>query len=1023
MSRPGSRMTFALLLLFVLSGIAGLVYQSIWSHYLGLTLGHAAYAQTLVLGIFMGGMALGAWLASRWSPRWGHLVLAYAVVEAVIGVAGLVFHPLFLAYTGFSQETVLPALESAGAARAWQWTTAALLITPQCVLLGATFPLLSAGLLRLGSEGTGQVLGGLYFSNSLGAAAGALLTTFVLLPAIGMPGAVMTAGLLNIAVALLAWGIWKSRPRAEPAAAAPAADAGAAAPAQQAAPASPATADLRRLSVTLLAASAITGATSFVYEIGWIRMLNQALGTTVHSFELMLAAFILGLAFGGLWIRRRAARIADAIRYAGYAQVAMAVAALLSLVFFAQSFQGVAWMLQALKPTEQGYVLFSLGSAAVCLLVMFPAAFFAGMTLPLFTMALLQRGAGEGAIGRVYAANTLGAIAGVLLMVHVLTPLVGMRLGVVVAALVDAALGLYLLRVVSPAPRRTGYALAALATTAAAVIGLLGGRIDPRQQVSGVFRTGNAEIRAQTEVVFLRDGKAATVSLTRSQEGNLSIQTNGKPDAAMPLSLASPPTLDEPTMLMLGTLPYAYRPDAKRIAVIGWGSGLTTHTLAGHPGPELIDTVEIEPVMVEGARLFGERVARAYEDPRSKLRIEDARTYFATGNRSYDVIVSEPSNPWVAGVASLFTREFYRFVARHLDDDGVLVQWTHAYELNDALLATMLAALAEEFPATDIYLTNTSDLVFVARKGAPRPLDWAFTRAPALAPELQRACLGDADGYLGRYLGGPVLLRAYIDSQKAQPFSDFFPVVSLRAPVARFRQQNATGILALGAVGLPVLELLGGRPSLDGADACVDDASLFAVQREAAVASARAIAERDPLLSNTRRVKGGAPNLSALLAESAVPLDPEKIGYWSQLAASVADDTLAWLSPREHEGLWIAPDWVTPGQPAAVQRLLGVYAATAARDIEAMADASRALLDDADAYARLAPAAREHVLVVAQIAAIAQGDAARADALESLHGRSAGRTRPYGAIRSLVAHWPAAAAAQQPSRSASSVGR
>jgi hypothetical protein len=146
-----------------------------------------------------------------------------------------------------------------------------------------------------------------------------------------------------------------------------------------------------RFQTLMLAGALITGASSFVYEVGWIRLLNQALGTTVHSFELMLTAFILGLAFGGLWVRKRSRKIQDPVAAAGVAQVLMGLAALASLPMFAQSFQWVGWFMGIFPRTDAGYVLFSLGSATVAMLVMFPAAFFAGMTLPLFTMSLLRR--------------------------------------------------------------------------------------------------------------------------------------------------------------------------------------------------------------------------------------------------------------------------------------------------------------------------------------------------------------------------------------------------------------------------------------------------------------------------------------------------------------------------------------------------------------------------------------------------------------------------------------------------------
>ena len=325
----------ALLFVFVVSGFAGLIYQSIWSHYLGLVLGHAAYAQSLVLAIFMGGMSLGAWLAARWSTGWRELIRAYAAIELLIGLIGVAFHPIFVGYVDVSQNAILPALGADWIAHAYQWSTAALLIAPQCILLGMTFPLLSAGYLRLAPNDDGRVLGGLYFSNSIGAAAGALACTFVLLPLVGMPGSTLTAGLLNIFVALVAWPLGRMAESVEhrPAASAP----------DRVEPKTPGGSSARLLFV----AAAITGATSFIYEIGWVRLLNQALGTTVHSFELMLAAFIAGLAFGGNWIRRRGAAIVDPTSYAGVAQILMGIAALLSLPVFAHSFGLVEWILNA----------------------------------------------------------------------------------------------------------------------------------------------------------------------------------------------------------------------------------------------------------------------------------------------------------------------------------------------------------------------------------------------------------------------------------------------------------------------------------------------------------------------------------------------------------------------------------------------------------------------------------------------------------------------------------------------------
>ncbi|GEM_PF-6274079 len=194
-------MRILLLAVFTLSGFSGLIYESIWSHYLKLFLGHAAYAQSLVLVIFMGGMAFGAWLAGRYSARCRNLLLAYAVIEGLIGVLGLLFHGVFTHFVDLAYTQVFPALTSTVAIQAFKWGSASLLILPQSVLLGMTFPAMSAGLIRRYPDNPGASLALLYFVNSLGAAVGVLTSGFVLIAVVGLPGTILTAALLNVLLA------------------------------------------------------------------------------------------------------------------------------------------------------------------------------------------------------------------------------------------------------------------------------------------------------------------------------------------------------------------------------------------------------------------------------------------------------------------------------------------------------------------------------------------------------------------------------------------------------------------------------------------------------------------------------------------------------------------------------------------------------------------------------------------------------------------------------------------------------
>lgn len=978
----------ALLALFVASGFAGLIYQAIWSHYLGLSLGHAAYAQTLVLGMFMGCMALGAWLVSRFGTGWRRLILAYAVVELAIGAAGLVFHPLFVAYTDFSQATVYPALDSAAAVRLWQWGTAALLIAPQCILLGMTFPLMSGGYLRVAPGADGEILGGLYFTNSIGAAAGALVATFVLLPRVGMPGAVAIAGVLNVVVGVLAWLVARRTEASPPAAPEPV-------------PASSAPADRNFYQVMLLAAG-ITGASSFVYEIGWVRLLNQALGTTVHSFELMLSAFILGLAFGGLWIRRRSRHIADAVAYAGYAQMFMGIAALASILVFSQSFRWVGAMVDALPKTESGYALFSLGSGGIALLVMFPAAFFAGMTLPLFTMALLRRGCGESSIGRVYAANTLGAILGVMLAVHVLIPLMGLRLAVTVAALADIALGVYLLRLHAESPGRRSFLAAVAACVLMLGASLVFGRLDPRMLASGVFRHGETSLSSESVVHFMRDGKTASIAVY--SHGSVgTIATNGKPDASLEMDPRAPAIPDEVTMLMAAALPLAIHPEPRKVAIIGWGSGLTTHTMLGSATPEVVDSVEIERAMYDGARLYGDRVFRAYHDPRSKVHIDDARTYFSAGNKSYDVIISEPSNPWVSGVSSLFTRQFYAFLGAHLDEGGVLVQWLQSYELDDGLLATMLAALQEEFPYVEVYLTNSADLLFVSSRSPLSGIDARRIGQGELAQELARVGLAGEGDYSVRHMGSQDLLRVLVRLAGAEPHSDFHPTVSLQAPKARFMGSAARRMLDLSVLGMPLLEMTtGSAPTpLDLPVQYTSESIGAQVHWIAGGVRASLLDANDTVLSAIEPAL--LPRVHRLRELSRQPQEGDA-HEWLTEAGLVAEQSLGHLRAADSEGLWIDPTWIdVQAQPEAVRAVMSAYGAASRRDEEEMLrtgqDALRTLGPDAPALVK------EQMLMIALLGARSRDGGDAAAEVERAHGREVPAVGSYGLARAFLLAW------------------
>lgn len=861
--------------IFAASGFAGLIYESIWTHYLKLFLGHAAYAQTLVLALFMGGLAAGAWLAGKWSARIKNPLAVYAAAEGALAVWGWAFHHEYVAATTFAYNAIFPALPSPLAAGVFQYALSAALILPQTLLLGATFPLISSALIRAFPSTAGYSLSLLYCTNSLGGAAGIIASGFVLIPRIGLPGALLAAALLNALAGLAAWLV--SRGKESPALA-PETRAGG----------GPAT--LRTL---FLAAAFVTGASSFMYEVGWLRMLSLVLGTSTHAFELMVGAFIIGLGLGGFWIRTRIDALPGKTAFAGYVQIAMGLLALATLPVYSASFGAMADIMRALAKTEGGYALFNAACHLIAAAVMVPAAFCAGMTLPLFTAALVSAGQGEKSIGEIYAFNTAGAIAGVAFAIYAGMPLLGLKGLCIAAAVMDAALGVLLLYHAGQS-RRGGYALAAFAAAGIAVIIAVPFR--PEQLASGVYRNGAATIAPDEHIIFHKDGRTATVTVMRSDNGALTVSTNGKPDASINILPEGRPTTDESTQTLLGALPILFNPKAETAVNIGLGSGFTTRVLLASPLLRSVETIEIEPAMVEAARHFRAIAAPTFDDPRSHIHINDAKTFFAINRKRYDIIVSEPSNPWVSGVSGLFSREFYSLVSHNLNQGRIYIQWLHLYETDERLFASIVNAMNGGFSDWAIYSAHESDVIIVARNGGTLSEPSLAAAPPELAALLARVGVATPDDVRLLRLAGKRQLAGFFVNMGVQPNSDYFPYLDTNAVKARYLQSNFFPLNELRSSPVPLLDMLEGTRRGDAVTRVT--VSPFFMQHQYAV---RAGHLRDFIMTGAP-LPEGMPND---VREAAVILtSPGCGGEHGRALITVARNTLAFLSEGELTRLW-----------------------------------------------------------------------------------------------------------------------
>jgi spermidine synthase len=574
---------------------------------------------------------------------------------------------------------------------------------------------------------------------------------------------------------------------------------------------------------------------------------------------------------------------------------------------------------------------------------MLPATFCAGMTLPLITYTLLREGHGERSIGRVYAANTLGAIAGVAFAAQIGMPLLGVKGLVIAGAGLDVALGLALLM--------TANANWRYVTTAGAMILFgaiaLGSSLDRYKLASGVFRRGDLFTKEDSNLLFYRDGKTTSVSLLKIGD-DLSLRTNGKSDGAINMNDAGPRVSDEMTMVLTAAIPLAHRPAATDVAIIGIGTGLTTHAMIAVESVQRVETIEIEPFMAEAARHFAPRNVNGFADPKSHIVFDDAKTHFSTANRQYDIIVSEPSNPWVSGVSSLFTREFYRHAKRYLKPEGVLTQWFQMYEITPELVASVLRAIGEEFEDYAIYAANDGDLLIVAGRASTfaKPLADVF-QSPALTAELRRVHVRTIGDIELRRIGGKKIMAPFFATYGVPANSDFHPYLDRHAARHRFMQSSARELTQFGQDGVPVIAILeGARPERRPISYAGDD---YLKAMELARRGAHAYA----FLTGTgypepRSIPATLQkDLELLRLRGLDCLDSGRSDIWRQSAYQVARLVNSALTERDATAIWQrverSPcmklldkedrDWFT------------LYSAIGRRDAAAMAAIGRRLLE------------------------------------------------------------------------------
>ena len=765
--------------LFALSGFAGLIYEGSWARYLKLFLGHSSYGQVLTLCIYMGGLAIGSFVAGKLVEKVKRPLLGYAAVELAIGIGGVLYHPLYNALTGFFFESDFASGLGFTGAEIAKVVLATGSTLPIAIAVGMTFPFIAAGLMR--KSGAELSLPMLYFTNSLGSAIGILFTSYLLIPELGNHVTLCVAASINFLLCMVFGFIgFTTSPNHEDEEDSEN-ESGAVEPqnvdyvAKHKLPMPPKN--------MWLWIAAITGLTSFVYEIVWIRLLSLLMGSSSHSFDQMLSAFILGLAIGSAVSGRLLKK--DSLVVLSMAQILMAFFALCTLYFHKPFWGMMNEANQIFNPTNDGYVCWSLFKYALSVLWMVPTSFFAGMTLPLITLILTRAFKSEAPIGKVYGWNTLGSILGSAGGGLLLLPLLQLKGALVFAAVLDFAIGFILLVAYR---KKFRYSVAFYVIAALMVLPSFFMNFDPHLITSGAFRA--YKNLHPDEKIIVRDGKTATISFHES-DVHFYVKTNGKADASMSKNREKPIEGDELTQAATAFMPMAVKTEPYDAAMVGFGSGMGAHYLLSDPLLRDFDCVEIEDEMMDLARGFYPWNSRGYDDPRIHIYIDDAQTFFLTNRRKYDLMISVPSNPWVSGVASLFSHEFYKRMRNYIKPGGLWVQWIQTYEFNDQLFLNILKALDTAFPYVSLYKApEEPDIIIIAsdepvyQKGIAR-----FSTDSALVKEFRR--IHREPEFFGErnFLFTSKMVQSLLDG--VEPNSIFTPIVDNKAEEARFIHSEA----------------------------------------------------------------------------------------------------------------------------------------------------------------------------------------------------------------------------------------
>ena len=744
-------------LIFIFSGASGLIYEVIWMRQLTLIFGSTVFATSTVLTAFMAGLALGSYYFGRKideSTSTGEVtspLRMYALLEAGIGAFCLVW-PLILAALGaiyvLIHRHVTSEFYTLSLIR-FVLTFGVLLIPS--TLMGGTLPVLTRFFVKR-LEQLGTNIGILYALNTFGAVIGTVAAGFFLIEALGVRWTLGVGIAINFAVAAIALALTQKVSGTE-----------ADEPPEETQHAESEDVSYLPEKQLVLWAIGISGFCALAYEVLWTRIMVFFLGSTTYAFATMLAAFLFGIALGSMVFSRWVDRIKQPIAVFGIVQLGIGLFALILMPAFEELY-GMSQAFQSTFGSSRFWAFFS------CFLVMCLPTFLMGASFPLVTKIYTGSARQLGrSIGNIYAVNTVGSILGAFCAGFILIPLLGIRPSIVLTVVLNTGIGCFLVRrgaVPSPAPtggetpplpigksllQGVGIGMPVLNTGLAVVLLLTVNQ--PLFLKSTIFKTQ----RPGDTLIDYNEEVDATVTTLKDDEGvyRLYVDTNQAADASR---------WDSPSHRVIAHLPLLLHPRPKQALVVGFGMGLTSHSITQHG--VRVDAIELSSGVISAAQKHFTHInGNVFENPLFNYRLNDGRNHILMTKTKYDMISTGIIHPLVsAGSSNIYTADFYRLCRRILSEDGIMCQWVPLHRLPESHYKMIVRTFIEVFPHTTLWYKYTPDFVILIGTPEPLRIDYKnFMARAQIASIHEGLAADDLDGpsLLDSFMMGPETVREY----------------------------------------------------------------------------------------------------------------------------------------------------------------------------------------------------------------------------------------------------------------------